>query len=328
MLSKRKLGSFKYQISERLKELNRIGESKHEAKKSYRQACERAGIPWNPAQADGIFSIDTMQSYRQTALEFTDWLRDNHPESKDLMSIPRVQAIEYLQYRQNEGKSAWTVTKDMSALNKICNYNITKDEAALHTRRTQDIQRSRVEREHDGQYNPQNYERQITFARAFGARRESILGGAYQVRSVSIFRWEGQLRVSLIEKGGRYREAPCLRSMQAKIEQMFPDIQEREPMTKSEFKSLYESAHDQPFLFSDYTTKIDNHAFRAEYAMQLYSELVGQRGPRYVPRKKRRGYDVDILKDVSEALGHSRLDVVLDSYLRCESVQEQDEREW
>lgn len=309
-----KLGSYKYQVQQRLIELARFGESKHLAKQAFRRACEEKGIPWNPAQADGVFDTTTMESYRQTALEFAKWLRQVHPESKDLVNAPRERAIEYLQYRQRKGLSPYTISKDMSALNKICNLNITKKEAGLHNRSYKDVTRSRLPRAHDKQYNPASYERPITFAKAFGCRRASILRGKFRVKDVSLFRYEGKVYASLIEKGGRYREAPCLASMQSQIERMFPDIQTREPMTKREFELLYTSK-EGGYLFSRYTTKIDNHAFRSQYACQLYEELLAQ-VEQNQPRKMYRGYDKAIVKAVSEALGHGRLSVVVESYFR------------
>jgi len=313
MMGRQKLGSLKYQISQRLQELNRIGESKHQAKQDYRRACENANLKWNPAKADGIFSYKTMDAYRQSAIEFSSWLKQNHPEIKDINNIKKEHAIAYLRQRQEQGKSAWTISKDMSALNKIFNLNVTKKEAGLRSRSYKDTERSRVSRSHDTKYNAKNYERQIAFARAFGCRRESIVGGQYQVKDVSLFRHNNKIYASLIEKGGRYREAPCLASMQSQIEKMFPNIQEREPLTKQQFQELYQSS--QGYLFDRYTTKIDNHAFRHEYARNLYQELLEQRDQ---DRQEElyRGYNKEVLREVSEALGHSRLSVVVEHYLR------------
>lgn len=318
MAKKQKLGSLKYQITQRLKELNRIGESKHQAKQDWRRICESANIKWNPAQAPGIFSFKTMDAYRQSAIEFSKWLKQNHPEIKDINNIKKEHAIAYLKQRQEQGKSAWTISKDMSALNKVFNLNVTKQEAGLRERSYKDTERSRVSRSHDTKYNTQNYEQQITFAKAFGCRRESIYGGQYQVKDVSLFRHNGKIYVSLIEKGGRYREAPCLQSMQPQIEKMFPNIQEREPMTKEQFKELYSTSNE--YLFDKYTTKIDNHAFRHEYARNLYKELLEQQEREQAEEHRQqelyRGYDKEILREVSEALGHSRLSVVVEYYLR------------
>lgn len=319
-MAKQKLGTFKYQIQQRLGQLNRIGQSKHQAKQAYRQACAERNLPWNPAKAEGIHSIKTMETYRQTAFEFTGWLKENRPETRDLMNVPKEHVIAYLQQRQAEGKSPWTVSKDMSALNKVLSLNVSKQEAGLRERSYMHTKRSRLNRAHDHKYNPKNYVRQITFAEAFGCRRESIVGGSYQVKDVSLFRHEGKVYVSLIEKGGRYREAPCLSAMQPTIESLFPNISER-PLTsvnelqstgKANFEVLYQSS--QEHLFDRYTTKIDNHAFRHEYARNLLQEISQVLESKN--EKLYRGYDKQVLKEVSEALGHSRLSVVVEYYLR------------
>lgn len=311
-MGKIKLGSLKYQISQRMQELNRIGESKHQAKQDYRRASENANLKWNPAKADGIFSYKTMDAYRQSAVEFSGWLKQNHPDIRDINNITREHAISYLQQRQDQGKSAWTTSKDMSAINKVFNLNISKQEAGLRERSYKNTERSRLERNHDHKFNAKNYERQIAFAQAFGCRRESVYGGQYQVKDVSLFRYNGHIYASFIEKGGRYREAPCLSSMQPTVEKMFPNIQEREPLTKQQFQELYQLSQDH--LFDRYTTKIDNHAFRHEYARNLYQELLEQRDQE--PQNLYRGYNKEILQEVSEALGHSRLSVVVEHYLR------------
>lgn len=312
-MGRRKLGSLTHQVNRKMSKLNRIGESKHQAKADYRRACENANIKYNPAQADGIYSNKTMDNYRQSATEFVKWVKDNYPDMRDINNITKDHSIAYLQHRQEDGKSAWTISKDMSALNKVFNLHVTKSGAGIRSRSYKNTTRSRMERSHDRKYNPKNYERQITFSKAFGLRRESIYGGNYQVKDVSLFRNDGKLYVSVIEKGGRYREAPCLSSMQPQIEKMYPQIQERDPLTKQEFQQLYHSQSDN--LFDKYTTKIDNHAFRHEYARNLYQEIADQEQDQG-DVKLYRGYNERILRAVSQALGHNRPSVVVEHYLR------------
>jgi len=323
-MSKQKLGSLKYQITQRLKSLNRFGESKHRAKEDYKNACKtRPGVKYNPAYARGIFSSKTMDAYKQTSMEFAAWLKTNHPEIRNINDITSQHSIAYLQQRQAEGKSAWTTSKDMSAINKVFNLHVTKNDAGLRERSYKNTTRSRVARAHDSKYNPKNYEKQITFAKAFGLRRESIYGGQYQVKDVSLFRNQndGKLYVSVIEKGGRYREAPCLASMQPQIERMYPQIQEREPLSKQQFTQLYHSQGD--YLFNKYTTKIDNHAFRHEYARNLYQEIMDRRQQEELQQQRDqaeeqlyRGYNRNALEEVSQALGHNRESVAVENYLR------------
>lgn len=323
-MSKQKLGSLKYQITQRLKGLNRLGESKHQAKEDYKRACAtRPGVKYNPAYARGIFSSKTMDAYKQSAMEFSNWFKENHPDIRDINNITKDHTIAYLQQRQTEGKSAWTTSKDMSALNKVFNLHVTKSDAGLRERSYKNTTRSREDRAHDSKYNPKNYEKQIAVSQAFGLRRESIYGGQYQVKDVSLFRNhnDGKLYAAVIEKGGRYREAPCLSSMQPTIERMYPHIQERDPLTKEQFQALYHSQGD--YLFDKYTTKIDNHAFRHEYARNLYQEIMDRRQQEELQQQRDqaeeqlyRGYNRAILEEVSQALGHNRVNVVVEHYLR------------
>ncbi|WP_158095166.1 site-specific integrase [Gottfriedia luciferensis] len=305
-------GSMRYQVIERLKSLDRTGHSKKEAKQLYRERCQEQGVTWNPAKADGIYSFQTFEAYKKTAMDFTSWLISSDIKLKDINLVKQEQVIAYLQQRQTEGKSAWTLSKDLSALNKVFGFELKKEDAGLIEKRSyKNITRSREERSYDSRYNPKNYENQILIARAFGVRRESIVGGQYQIKDLSLFKHEGRVYCSVIEKGGRYREAPCLPSMQEKVLQAYPNIQNREKFNKEQFKQLYHTS--QVKLFEKYTTKIDNHAFRAEYAQKLYTGLAkGKQGN----EKLFRGYDQACLKEVSQALGHNRLSVVVENYLK------------
>lgn len=294
-------------MHDKMQELNRIGKSKHEAKKHYRATHENA----NPAKTAGIHSIKTYEVYKQVSVQFVDWLKQNHANIRHMDDISSDVVIQYLQFRRDQGLSAWTLSRDMSALNKLLDKEITKKEAQLPERSYKKTTRSREERAYDKKYNPENYRPQIEVAKSFGLRRESILGGDYQLREGSIFKHDGKIYAAVIEKGGRFRNAPCLESMKDTIEKHFPNIKERDLYTKEEFKRAYDEFGNH--LFDRYTSKIDNHAFRHEYARNLYEQIEKD----YSDLKSDyRGYDERILREVSEALGHSRPSVVVEHYLR------------
>ena len=298
----------------KINSLLRIGESKHLAKQVYKEYCEANNLPYNPAKSPFIHSVSTADAYRQTIKEFCAWLKTEKPEvwkTKNLSNIDKKICYEYLQTREKQGCSAWTISKDMSALNKVLDLNLNKKEGNLQERSLKDITRSRETCTHDQKYNSANYSNQIEFAKAFGVRRESICGGQFQVKENSLFKSNGKVYCSLIEKGGRYREAPCLAKYQSSIESKY-NIQERESLTKEQFIEAYYNSNSD-YLFNNYTSKIDNHSFRAEYATNLYRELAEQKENL---QKNYRDYDSVILKEVSEALGHSRINVVVDHYLR------------
>ncbi len=272
--------------------------------------------------ARGIFSHNTYNAYKQTAVEFAGWLKQSHPGIKVMNQITKEQAIQYLQKRQAEGLSSYSVSKDMPALNKILNFSICKKEANLNNRSYKNVARSRAERQHDKKYNPKNYAKQITFAKATGCRRESVLGGQYQVKPCSVWRdFKGNIFVSLVEKGGKFRNASVLSKYKEEIEKIIPNITVRMPynslaMEAFHFKELYRTSGPK-YLFSRYTKKIDNHAFRAQYARDRYEELVQQKmGQRGEILSNYRGYDRDCLRQVSFDLGHNRINVVVEHYMR------------
>lgn len=287
------------------KEINKIiaiGTSRHEMKKL-------TGDNSSPF----IHSTGTADAYRQTINEFSSWLKNDKNEvwsTKELSSISKEVAYEYLQEREAKGLSAWTVTKDLSAINKVLNLDLNKKEGNLKQRKLQDITRSRVTKEHDSKYNPANYRDEIEIAKAFGLRRESIVSGNYAIKKSSLFIRNNKVYCSVIEKGGRYREAQCLQSYKDNVIQKY-NVKEKSSFTKDEFIEHYVSDKDD-ILFNKYTAKIDNHAFRAEYAQALYKELASEQQDL---KSDYYGYDSDIIKEVSKNLGHSRLDVVVKHYL-------------
>ena len=310
----RKHKNIKIQLNKRLNSLLRIGESKHQAKQEYKQYCQDNNIKWNPAKTIGIHSIATAEAYRQTINEFGDWLKDNHKEVRSLEQINKNISYEYLKYKESQGNSAWSVSKDMSALNKCLNLGLNKAEGHLKERSYKDVSRSREERDHDKKYNPNNYKDQILLAKAFGVRRETIYGGQYQSKDISLYKNNDNIFIRVIEKGGRYRETQCLKSYQGDILKAF-NVLEGDPINKEEFISLYNSSSN--YLFDEYTTKIDNHSFRGEYATLRYEELINQKQEQGETIKNDfRGYDKELILKVSQELGHNRPSVVVEHYLR------------
>lgn len=302
--------NIKIQLHNKMNSLVKLGSSKHEMKKAYKEYCKHNKIKWNPAKTPFIYAAKTADAYRQTINEFSRWLKDQKEEiwsSKNLDNITKEVAYEYLQQRE----SAWTISKDMSALNKVLNLNLNKAEGNLKERSYHDVTRSRGVKAHDTKYNPENYKDQIEFAKAFGCRRESILGGDYQVKEISLFKHEGKVYVCVIEKGGRYREAPCLEKYQSRIEDKY-NVQDRDPSSKNEFIKLYNSRNDN-YLFNKYTSKIDNHSFRHEYAKELYYELASKKDNLKTDYHNK--FDSSIVQEVSYALGHNRISDTI-NYLR------------
>lgn len=285
----------------------KIGQSKTEAKKEYRAKCVAEGKAWNPSKAEGIHSITTAESYRQTINEFSAWMKENHAEIKMLNDVSKDICYEYLKQREANGCSAWSVSKDMSALNKVFDHDLNKRDGGLASRRFEDITRSRNEAKMDSHYNPDNYAKHMLMTESFGCRRESICGGSYQLKEgVSLYQTkEGDVYCRMIEKGGRFREAPCLEANKEQILATF-NVPFGTSMDKEQFIEAYNSASGG-HIFNEYTKHIDNHALRAEYATNLYIELEAKA----TSNEEWRGYNKEALAQVSQALGHNRLEIAL-----------------
>lgn len=229
----------------------------------------------------------------------------------------------------------------MSALNKVLNFDLKKNDGNLEQRSYKKTTKSRTPSPEDLKYNPKNYANQILFAKAFGVRRQSIHKGQFEAKLISLFKYNNRIYCSLIEKNGKYRETVCLKIYQEKIEQKYNiqikevlnkmnDLEKQnektsqnkygiktvECLSKVEFVNIYHEDKNKP-LFEKYTTKIDNYAFRHQYALDLYKELcLIKTGNGEIIKSNYRGYDKEIIAKVSYEMGHNRLSVVVEYYLR------------
>ena len=272
-----KRGSLKYQITQSLISQKRFGESKYKAK-------QEQGVKFGQA-VDGIFSYKTMKTYLDEAVKFANWVKENYKvktleQAKGFVS-------EYLEKGKERKLSAWTLKLQRSALRKAFRDPELAKEVQLPKRRKCDIVRSRYSAVRDKNFSESRNKDLINFAKATGLRRE----GLSKVRAQDIFEREGRLFVAIREKGGRYREAPVLR----KYTEIIKEIVNKKDSVEDK---IFEKVH----------SCIDIHSYRREYAQELYRELTGRD---YDSKNK----DKEALMRVSEALGHSRIDVVTRHYL-------------
>ena len=312
-------------LQHRLSGMARFGQSKHEAKQEARAAYlkEHGTLTgWNPSKVDGIYGIKTMETYRSAMTDFSKWAANQGLNNAS--KITREHAAQYLREREAKGKSAWTVTRDMSAINKVFGYDLSKKELGLHDRRQEDVIRSRNECQHDRYAHTERYKDEIDFAKACGCRRQSI----EQVQYRDLVWHNGRVvAVHLVEKGGKERTAPVLNEYKDRITEIAQGIAERHNNDNGKLEN-------ERLFTQEYSHMIDNHAFRAEYAANLFRQLEHEReqglplceGDYEVERlcnlrgrdisdnPQYRGHDRDICGMVSGALGHNRLEVVFSSY--------------
>ena len=302
-------------LQNRLSKQAKFGQSKHEAKQLAKaEYLNTHGNldGYNPAKVDGIFSIGTMETYRQAMIPFAEWLSAYNV--KNANQITPDLASKYLQEREASGLSAWTVSRDLAAINKAMGYDLSKKELGLSERHKTDISRSRNETENDKR-KFSKYQDHIAIAKACGCRRSSIT----KITPTDCIRNANGtvIGIRVVEKGGKERIAPILNSHKETVTEIVDRL----------------SDGDKP-LFSNYDSHIDNHHFRAEYCADLLEQLTQEHNENkpwfggdlqpehYIHLSRRdaqcgdtyRGYPTEVVAAVSGAMGHNRLEIIFSHY--------------
>lgn len=324
------------QAYERLKGMQAFGESKKEAVA-------------NGTEKDKIFSVSTYKGYWKHTKYFIKYIKEHHPECTTLKSA-RKYVNEWLQTRTDQGLSAWTIQLEAKAMGKL--YGISPDDDHYFKppkRKREDIKRSRGDRVRDRHFSKTNNDELIRFCKGTGLRRRELgeLRGKDLVTRAQIDAEISQLesrpvsdltpadtkRLGMLQdtrlfsveyfthvrngKGGRERLSPIIG----------PDagqIIERMQSTPSE-ERVWQHVHQSA----------DIHGYRAEYATAIYKaharaieEIPYDRVNRgtgrryqsqvYTCRKDEAGRKLDKVAMLvcSKALGHNRISVVADNYIR------------
>ena len=296
-----------------------------------------------------IFSFNTYKSYWKHTKYFIQYIKEHHPECTTLKSA-RKYVNEWLQARADQGLSAWTVQLEAKALGKL--YGISPDDEDYFKppkRNREDIKRSRGDRVRDQHFSKTNNDELIKFCRGTGLRRmelENLKGkdlvSREQIES-EITRIEGipeEQRVAALTKrlemlqdtrlfqegyfvhvrngkGGRERLSPIIGK---NAEQIIERIRET-PAEEKVWQFVHQCA--------------DIHSYRADYATAIYkgharkieeipydkvNQGTGRRyqGDVYVCRKDeaRKKLDRAAMLVCSKALGHNRVEVVANNYIR------------
>lgn len=324
------------QAYDRLTEMLAFGESKKEA---VAEGTEK----------DKIFSVNTYKNYWKHIKYFLQYIKLKHPECTTLKSAKKY-VNEWLQSRTEQNLSAWTVQLEAKALGKL--YGIDPDDENYYKppkRNREDISRSRSDCVRDRHFSKTNNDALIKFCCGTGLRRrelgglrgkdlvqrEQIAAEAEQLeripqeeRAPSVTKRLEMLRDALIfpqeyfvhvrnGKGGRERLSPVIGKNAAQIVERIADT----PAEEKVWQHIHSCA--------------DIHAYRGEYATAIYKAYArpieeipydrvnkgtGRRFQSgvYTCRKDEAGKKLDkaAMLVCSKALGHNRICVVADNYIR------------
>lgn len=324
------------QAYERLHGMLSFGESKKEAVA-------------NGTNQEKIFSFNTYKAYWKHTKYFLKYVREKYPKCTTLKKA-RKYVNEWLQQRADQGLSAWTVQLEAKALGKL--YGISPDDENYFKppkRNREDIKRSRGDRVRDQHFSKANNDELIKFCRGTGLRRmelENLRGKDLVSREqieAEITRIEGipegqrtaalTKRLEMLQdtrmfqegyfvhvrngKGGRERLSPIIGK---NAEQIIERIRET-PAKEKVWQFVHQCA--------------DIHSYRADYATAIYkaharaiedipydkvNRGTGRRyqSEVYTCRKDEAGRKLDkaAMLVCSKALGHNRISVVADNYIR------------
>ncbi len=300
----RKNGNITMQLNRQIDSLLRIGEKKVK------------DDPTNSNRAEGIHSIRTASTYRAVAKQLGEYLKQQGV--RNIADIEHKHIEGFMNDRR--GLSAYTHSKDLSAINKILDTRYTVSEFGLPQRSYQAVTNNRGFAVRDTSTAERNQEA-LSFVRACGMRRESI----DRITPSDFLRDKGGqcIGVHLTEKGGRERVAVIL-------------SQDRERITEAVNRAIEATGANSPFL-KEPDSNANPHYERREYAQQLYCDLVnaGSQGVDYYADMRShfinercferatanrpeiiKGFQRDVLAEVSQNLGHNRICVVYYSYLK------------
>ena len=296
-----------------------------------------------------IFSFSTYQAYWKHTKYFLSYIKQEHPECTTLKSAKKY-VNEWLQTRVDQGLSAWTVQLEAKAMGKL--YGISPDNENYFKppkRKREDIKRSRGDRVRDRHFSKTNNDELIKFCKGTGLRRSELeqlqgkdLVTKEQIES-ELFRLSQipedkrttaeEKRLSMLRdaclfkgeyfihvrngKGGRERLSPIIGQ---NTEQIVTRMKNTLPDEKV-WQHVHKSA--------------DIHSYRGDYATAIYKDFARpiekipydrvNRGTGrkyqsevYTCRKDEAGRKLDkaAMLVCSKALGHNRIEVVANNYIR------------
>jgi integrase len=249
--------------------------------------------------ANYIYSYGTLATYLRQGCHFVRWAKEQY--GCRYIEEARPHVAEYLTIRK-DSVSANSVHTDAAAIAKLYKCQMRDFGVELPLRRRADITRSRLPRAYDREFSEANNKDVVDFCKACGPRQCELV--ALKPTEVAI---DGTTVTILKGKGGKFRVVPVLPEYQAHVAKMR--------------QQAIDKGQDRMFLREEIKNRMDEHSYRREYAQALYryyeSTEQYMSHTLYCCRGELAGvhFDRGIMKAVSRALGHERINVIAQSYL-------------
>lgn len=302
------------QINNKYNSLGRYGVSKYQVKNDI--AKEEPTKSRFEIKTPYIHSRETMATYKSVGDRFSKYLieKENFKKYDNLEKITVEHAKQYLEYRRDyDCVSPFTLKMERSALSKLIDDKIEVD---LPQREREDIFRSRNDVDNDKHFSLKNNHDLIVLAKACGFRRSDL-----ENARLSDFKEKGGHLYVEIEKskGGRNRIAPVLPKYEKEVRNI---IKERENLGKDKLVDKVHSKMDVHSYRREYAKDLyilvkENHELQKEYQKQYKERVEDVKSNMYHSRGEIHFHGLrDDIYIVTQALGHNRLDVTVNHYLK------------
>ncbi len=290
-----------YAAFERLESFMALKESRHEAKAALREATGED--PLVATSTGKIHSYRSREKYQGVVKRFITWCKEEQHIFR--LEIADAHADElvtlYLTERLEQGLKPDTLQADRSGLRLFFQNWKLAEHVAIPPRRWQEITRSRQPAERDRRIPREIAEPLEQFFAACGVRRDEA--DCLRVADVQESkRPRYQLEIDVRKgygKGGRPRRAPVYPGREQQV-----------------LAHLVGRAPGERIFPHKVDSRLNPQAQRRQYAQDFYRLLSSRELPPRDRRLRKSDYDKDAVLEVSEYLGHSRIDIILKSYLR------------
>lgn len=295
------------EIKNKLHSMERFGESKYSAKLT-------------GDVKSGIYSYSTATAYNRDCQRFADYVIKENGNRYVSVEDARKYVEGFLRSELESGKSVYTVKAERAALSKLYQCD-GRQLCELPNRSRADITRSRERyvtsaktgkqilnpSSRAGHFSEKNHREIVEFCKSTGLRRSELqqLRGD-QLRKFDI---DGRAEYAVVLdgsqcKGGRSRWIPIVVGNVDNVVR------------------LMESAGSGR-VFASVPAAMDVHFYRSQFATELYKAVARPideipKSERYCCRGELAGtwYDKRAMQIVSDALGHNRISVIAEHYLR------------
>lgn len=255
------------------------------------------GAHVTPISSRRVVSLKTHLSRIE---QFATWLKDTHPEVRNLGDVSKDIAGEYLQKQVADGKSAYTIGADMLAINRVQiasgNWTdaIKKSDYGLPQRSFDELRNnnSSVNRTYEQQQEDarmrDRYSEVLLYGQAFGLRRSELVPSDSRqtvAGTQSLYERDDKLYHVTTGKGGRLRAIECLKSHESEIRaaygqyiQPMPDYLCKDHYNRDDIERFKQEHKQGEQFFASLDRSLRIHVeCRQYYAMHKLDEIQQER---------------------------------------------------